>query len=163
MSVDAMTYRNVVGNFATGVAVVTAGQTGDCYAVTVNSFTSVSLDPTLLLICLTTASRTRAEIMRSNVFNINVLSTDQEHVSRFFAKPQEDSSWFEEFNCHAGELGAPLIPDCLAHIECELTQTHDAGDHTVLIAEVQHAFIALEDKPLLFFRGKYGQMAELSA
>jgi flavin reductase (DIM6/NTAB) family NADH-FMN oxidoreductase RutF len=162
MSVDAMTYRQVVGNFATGVAVVTAGRQASCYAVTVNSFTSVSLDPTLLLVCLTTASRTRAEIMRSKVFNINVLSRTQEHISRFFAKPQDDSSWFAELNCRAGELGAPIIPDCLAHIECELIATHDAGDHTILIAEVQDAFIAQEDWPLLFFRGNYGQMSELA-
>jgi flavin reductase (DIM6/NTAB) family NADH-FMN oxidoreductase RutF len=161
MSVDAMTYRQVVGNFATGVAVVTAGQGENCYAVTVNSFTSVSLDPTLLLVCLTTASRTRAEIMQSKVFNINLLSEQQEEVSRFFAKPQEDSSWFERFNCREGELGAPILPDCLAHIECNLTQMHDAGDHTIVVGEVHHAYVAEEDKPLLFFRGKYGKMEPL--
>jgi flavin reductase (DIM6/NTAB) family NADH-FMN oxidoreductase RutF len=162
MSVDATTYRQVVGNFATGVAVVTAGPPSRCYAVTVNSFTSVSLDPTLLLVCLTTASRTRAEIMRSKAFNINVLSQDQEQISRYFAKPQDDSSWFAELSCREGELGAPIIPDCLAHIECQLVETHDAGDHTILIAEVRNAFVAQEDKPLLFFRGKYGRIAEMT-
>jgi flavin reductase (DIM6/NTAB) family NADH-FMN oxidoreductase RutF len=162
MSVDAMTYRQVVGNFATGVAVVTAGNQDSCFAVTVNSFTSVSLDPTLLLVCLTTASRTRAEIMRSKVFNINVLSLEQEEVSRFFAKQQDDSAWFKEFSCREGVLGAPIIPECLAHIECALTQTNEAGDHTVLIGEVQHAYVAQEDRPLLFFRGKYGEMADLA-
>jgi flavin reductase (DIM6/NTAB) family NADH-FMN oxidoreductase RutF len=162
MSVDAMTYRQVVGNFATGVAVVTAGKRGNCFAATVNSFTSVSLDPMLLLVCLTTASKTRAEIMRSRVFNINVLSQGQEHISRLFAKAQDDSSWFEELGCTEGTRGAPLIPGCLAHIECDLKTTHDAGDHTILIAEVQHAFIALEDEPLLFFRGKYGQIAPVA-
>jgi flavin reductase (DIM6/NTAB) family NADH-FMN oxidoreductase RutF len=160
MTVDAMIYRQVVGNFATGVAVVTAGKGDSCYAVTVNSFTSVSLNPTLLLVCLTTVSRTRAEIMQSKAFNINVLSEQQEHISRFFAQPQDDSSWFTEFDCREGELGAPIFPDCLAHIECHLVETHDAGDHTILIAEVRHAYIADEDKPLLFFRGKYGKLAE---
>ena len=158
MSVDAITYRNVVGNFATGVAVVTAGSREECYAVTVNSFTSVSLDPTLLLVCLTTASRTSAEINRSRMFNINVLCEDQEEISRLFAKAQDDSTWFDELGCTVGQLGAPLIPGCLAHIECQLDQTHAAGDHTILIAEVHNAYIALEDKPLLFFRGKYGQI-----
>jgi flavin reductase (DIM6/NTAB) family NADH-FMN oxidoreductase RutF len=162
MSVDAMTYRQVVGNFATGVAVVTAGKRGNCFAATVNSFTSVSLDPMLLLVCLTTASRTRAEIMQSRVFNINVLSQGQEYVSRLFAKAQEDSAWFDDLACTVGERGAPLIPGCLAHIECDLTTTHDAGDHTILIAEVQHAFIALQDEPLLFFRGKYGQISPIT-
>lgn len=163
MTVDSMTYRQVVGNFATGVAVVTAGHPNDCYAVTVNSFTSVSLDPMLLLVCLTTASRTRAEIMESKAFNINVLSDQQEHISRFFAKPQDDSGWFAEFNCRDGELGAPIIPDCLAHIECHLVETHEAGDHTILVAEVRHAYIAQEDRPLLFFRGKYGQLGDLAS
>jgi len=163
VSVDAMTYRSVVGNFATGVAVVTAGKGEDCHAVTVNSFTSVSLEPMLLLVCLTTASRTRAEIMRSRVFNINLLSEGQEHISRLFAKAQEDSKWFDELGCSEGTQGAPLIPGCLAHIECSLTTTHDAGDHTILIAEVQHAFIAMEDRPLLFFRGKYGRMTDVAS
>ena len=163
MSVDAMTYRQVVGNFATGVAVVTAGKPDGCFAVTVNSFTSVSLDPTLLLVCLTTVSRTRAEIMESKAFNINVLSQTQEEVSRFFAKPQDDSSWFAEFHCREGVLGAPIIPDCLAHIECHLVETHEAGDHAILIAEVQHAYVAEEDRPLLFFRGKYGQLGAIAS
>jgi flavin reductase (DIM6/NTAB) family NADH-FMN oxidoreductase RutF len=160
MSVDATTYRQVVGNFATGVAVVAAGRGESCYAVTVNSFTSVSLDPTLLLVCLTTASRTRAEIYNTKAFNINVLSEAQEHVSRFFAKPQDDSSWFQELNCREGKLGAPIIPDCLAHIECELVESHETGDHTILIAEVQDAYVAEDHKPLLFFRGKYREMTE---
>ncbi len=159
MSVDAMTYRQVVGNFATGVAVVTAGKGADCHAVTVNSFTSVSLDPTLLLVCLTTASRTRTEIMASRVFNVNVLRDDQEQISRLFAKPQQDSSWVQELNCTEGEFGAPLIPGCLVHMECELAEMHEAGDHTILIAKVQHAFVQDEGRPLLFFRGQYGVLA----
>jgi flavin reductase (DIM6/NTAB) family NADH-FMN oxidoreductase RutF len=163
MSVEATTYRQVVGNFATGVAVVTAGKGDRCYAVTVNSFTSVSLDPTLLLVCLTTISRTRAEIMETKAFNINLLSDKQEHISRFFAKPQDDTSWFSEFNCRPGELGAPIIPDCLAHIECHLEESYEVGDHTVLIGEVHHAYIAEEDQPLLFFRGKYGKLGELAS
>ena len=163
MSVDAMTYRQVVGNFATGVAVVTAGKGDNCHAVTVNSFTSVSLDPTLLLVCLTTQSRTMAEIFESKAFNINVLGETQEHISRFFAKPQENSDWFVDFKCGESTLGAPLIPGCLAHIECRLVESHDAGDHTILIAEVQDAYVAEENKPLLFFRGKYGQLADAEA
>lgn len=160
MSVDPMEYRRVVGNFATGVAVVTAGKGDSCQAVTVNSFTSVSLEPTLLLVCLTTSSRTRSEIMKSKVFNINVLSEGQEHVSRMFATSQDDNSWVQELKCTDGALGAPLIPDCLAYMECELTETHDAGDHTIMIAEVQRAFTPDEEgRPLLFFRGKYGQLA----
>jgi flavin reductase (DIM6/NTAB) family NADH-FMN oxidoreductase RutF len=90
--------------------------------------------------------------MRTRVFSINVLSEGQEEISRFFAGPQGDSSWFDELHCREGNLGAPLIPDCLAHIECELVTSHEAGDHTILIAEVQYAEIALNDRPLLLAR-----------
>ena len=159
MSVDAMTYRQVVGNFATGVAVVTSGSGEDCHGVTVNSFTSVSLDPTLLLVCLDRASRSRATIIDSGVFNINVLRADQEHVSRLFAAKERPATWYEDLHCETGILGAPLIPGCLAYMECHLSESHEAGDHTILIAEVQHARVAGEGEPLLFFRAKYAQIA----
>ncbi|HLG12493.1 MAG TPA: flavin reductase family protein [Dehalococcoidia bacterium] len=159
MSVDAMTYRRVVGNFATGVAVVTSGSGEDVHGVTVNSFTSVSLDPTLLLVCLDRSSRSRAMILETGVFNINVLNNDQERVSRLFASKDRPMTWFEDLRCSYGELGAPLIPECLAYMECQLSETHEAGDHTILIAEVQHAAIADERAPLCFFRGKYAFLA----
>ena len=155
MSVDPMIYRRVVGNFATGVAVVTSGFGDDAHGVTVNSFTSVSLDPTLLLVCLDRASRSRAKILETEVFSINVLSDAQEHVSRLFASKDRPETWFEDLRCSYGELGAPLIPECLAYMECQLTETHEAGDHTILIAEVQYAEIADESAPLCFFRGRY--------
>jgi flavin reductase (DIM6/NTAB) family NADH-FMN oxidoreductase RutF len=159
MSVDAMTYRQVVGNFATGIAVVTSGSGDDCHGVTVNSFTSVSLDPTLLLVCLDRASRSRGTIIETGVFNINVLRADQEHVSRLFAAKDRSATWYEDLHCEEGNLGAPLIPGCLAFMECQLSESHEAGDHTILIAEVQHAKVAGEGEPLLFYRGKYAQMA----
>ncbi len=162
MSVDAMTYRQVVGNFATGVAVVTAGKGDDCHAVTVNAFTSVSLEPTLLLVCLTTDSRTRADIVESKMFNVNILSNSQENISRYFAKPQEDNSWFMGFNCIEGEFGAPLIPGSLAHLECQLVDAYPAGDHTILVGEVHRASGSGEGKPLLFFRGTYGELGALA-
>ena len=162
MSVDAMTYRQIMGNFATGVAVVTAGKGDDCHAVTVNSFTSVSLEPTLLLVCLTTDSLTRAEIVESKAFSVNILSDAQENISRFFAKLQEDNDWVMEFNCSEGEFGVPLFPDCLAYFECRLIDDHEAGDHTILVGEVHRAYGASEGKPLLFFRGKYGELGALA-
>jgi flavin reductase (DIM6/NTAB) family NADH-FMN oxidoreductase RutF len=155
MSVDATEYRRVVGNFATGVAVVTTGSGEDAHGVTVNSFTSVSLDPTLLLVCLDRSSRSRATIIETGVFNINVLSDGQEHVSRLFASRDRPPTWFQDLHCVRGELGAPLIPGCLAYMQCQLIESHEAGDHTILIAEVQRAEIAEDGAPLCFFRGKY--------
>jgi flavin reductase (DIM6/NTAB) family NADH-FMN oxidoreductase RutF len=159
MSVDPMIYRRVVGNFATGVAVVTSGSGEDVHGVTVNSFTSVSLDPTLLLVCLDRASRSRATILQTGVFNINVLSDTQEQVSRLFASKDRPATWYEDLGCSQGELGAPIIPDCLAYMECQLAESHEAGDHTILIAEVQNAEIADESAPLCFFRGQYAFLA----
>jgi flavin reductase (DIM6/NTAB) family NADH-FMN oxidoreductase RutF len=159
MSVDALTYRRVVGNFATGVAVVTSGSGPDVHGVTVNSFTSVSLDPTLLLVCLDRSSRSRATILATGVFNINILSDGQEDVSRLFASRDRPERWFEDLGCRYGELGAPLIPGCLAYMECRLTDTHEAGDHTILVAEVERADVAEESLPLCFFRGRYAALA----
>ena len=159
MSVEPVTYRRVVGNFATGVAVVTSGSGDDVHGVTVNSFTSVSLDPTLLLVCLDRSSRSRATILRTGVFNINVLSDAQEQVSRLFADRNRPDTWFDDLSCTYGDLGAPLIPACLAYMECRLTHTHEAGDHTILVAEVQQADVADENGPLCFFRGKYAYLA----
>jgi flavin reductase (DIM6/NTAB) family NADH-FMN oxidoreductase RutF len=155
MTLDPLAYRHVAGAFATGVSVVTTGRDGNFHAITINSLTSVSLEPTLLLICLDQGSRTLPLAAESGVFNINILREDQEHISRLFAS-KSASHALSDVDFELGALGAPLIGGCLAYLQCRVVDQMEAGDHTILLAEVVHAEMGDEGPPLLYFRGRYG-------
>jgi flavin reductase (DIM6/NTAB) family NADH-FMN oxidoreductase RutF len=157
MTIDTMQYRQVAGAFATGVSVITTGQGGNYHAITVNSLTSVSLDPTLLLVCLDRNSRALSVVEESGVFNINILSDGQEEVSRRFASKQQDHGMDASYDL--GVTGAPLIPGCLAYMHCRVGQTFEAGDHKIILATVEHAEMGTDAAPLLYFRGKYALLA----
>ena len=165
MPVDPKAYRNTIGAFATGVVVITTGTEDENYGVTVNSITSVSLDPTLLLICLDLTSLTRNAILRTNHFNVNILSHDQEQIARFFASKQIDQTWFEDLHCTKDRLGSPVIPGCLAYVECVVTDCHEAGDHTIVLGRVEEARLTDEVRPLVFYRGAFGagQLPQIQA
>lgn len=163
MTIDAETYRGVVGAFATGVTVVTAYAGGRHHAMTANSFTSVSLDPVLVLVAIEKRARFHEAVLSSGTFAVNVLARDQEDLSRWFAtrgRPQDDEH-VERFGYRVGEAsGAALFDGVLATIECEGYATYDGGDHTVLLGSV----IALDApradaEPLVFFRGTYRSLA----
>ena len=155
MTVDPMTYRQAAGMFATGVLVVTTGNNGQFRAVTVNSFTSVSLDPTLLLFCLDNRSRTLPMVQESGSFTANVLRDDQEHISRMFASSKSEAS-IDDVQYDLGVVGTPTISGCLAHFHCRVVDTHVAGDHTIVIGQVEDATFGEPGRPLIFYRGKYG-------
>jgi flavin reductase (DIM6/NTAB) family NADH-FMN oxidoreductase RutF len=141
--------------FATGVLVVTTGRDGQFRAVTVNSFTSVSLDPTLLLFCLDNRSRTLPTLQESGTFTANVLRDDQEHISRMFASSKSQAT-MDDVQYDLGVVGTPVISGCLAHFHCRIVDTTVAGDHTIVIGQVEDATFGAPGKPLIFFRGKYG-------
>ena len=157
-SLDATEYRKVVGTFATGVSVITTGSNGTSHAITVNSLTSVSLDPTLVLVCLDSNSRALAEIEKSGVFNVNILGEHQEEVSRTFASRLHDHSVGESYA--VGVTGAPLLQDCLAYLHCRLERKFEAGDHIILLGVVEHAELGRDARPLLFYRGRYSALAD---
>ncbi|HEX8002297.1 MAG TPA: flavin reductase family protein [Mycobacteriales bacterium] len=163
MTVDGDAYRRVVGHFATGVTVVTTHWDGRHYAMTANSFTSVSLEPVLALVAVEARARFHDAVLRSRAFAVNVLAADQEDVSRWFAtrgRPH-DESYMGTFSFTTGpESGAALLDGALATLECRTHSTHPGGDHTLLVGEVLAASAPRAGaEPLVYFRGTYRRLA----
>ena len=160
MTVSPADFRKVVGNFATGVTVVTTQtQDGSPYGLTVNSFTSVSLDPILILVCLDNRLSGLDVFSENGKFAVNILSEDQKDICEHFATRGTDRS---DADYITGETGVPVLNGALARLECAVTATHPGGDHKVLIGEVKSAEVAPgreNEAPLLFFRGGYHQLS----
>lgn len=156
MTLDPDTFRAVLGRFASGITVVTArDDTGRDHGMTISAFCSVSLEPPLVLLCVAHLASTHDVLMRQERFGVSVLSSGQEALSRRFADP--DSDRFEGIGYTRGESGVVLLDDALAHLECAVVQRHDAGDHTIIVGEVERA-AAHQHRPLLYYRGGYAQL-----
>jgi len=159
MPIEKNELRRIMGHFATGVTIITSVRSsGELHGLTANAFTSVSLVPPLLLICVDKKAESYPCFNETKVFTVNVLSADQEALSRKFAVSGGEK--FEGVSYRIGGNGAPIIEGGLAYIECKVTQEVDAGDHTVYLGEVVQAETAHEGKPLLFFRGGYREMGD---
>ncbi len=156
--IDAQLFRACLGRFATGVTVVTSQYGQERHGMTVNSFTSVSLDPPLVLFCPFQGARIMELIEKSQVFAISVLSEEQmEHCQRFAGQTELEDR-FQGLECQQGQTGCPLFKGSLAHLECRVHQTHPAGDHTLVVGEVL-TLECQEGQPLLFFSGTYPKLA----
>ena len=154
---DARTLRDALGCFATGVTVVTClGADGEPAGLTVNSFTSVSLDPPLLLVCLAKRAASSAALIAAESFAVNVLQTGQQPASIRFSTRDEDRFGATPWEC--GEAGAPILTESLGVFECERHAVHDGGDHHILIGQVVKASFDASLDPLLYFRGKYRRL-----
>ncbi|MEM7237004.1 MAG: flavin reductase family protein [Pseudomonadota bacterium] len=150
---DPRTLRQALGSFATGVTIVTAmSETGEPVGFTANSFTSVSLDPPLLLVCLAHKALSYRIFRTADSFAVNVLSADQEAIAMRFATPGADK--FAQMDWSAGKLGAPLIPDCLARFDCAMHQRVTAGDHDILMGRVV-GFSRHEGQALVYHSGTF--------
>ncbi|HMN97834.1 MAG TPA: flavin reductase [Miltoncostaeaceae bacterium] len=152
--------RRTMGHFATGVTVVTArDRAGRTFGTTANSLTSVSLEPPLLLVCLTHGSETLAAIRDAGRFGVNVLRAGQRDLSERFARPADARTWFGVRTHVSG--GVPVLDDALAALECELHETVEAGDHHVVFGRVLAAdHIDDDPAPLLYFRGGYAGLGD---
>jgi flavin reductase (DIM6/NTAB) family NADH-FMN oxidoreductase RutF len=157
MSFDNRAFRNALGTFPTGVAVVTASGAGEPMGITVNSFASVSLDPPLVSWCLDRKSERFAGFANAPAFTISVLGSEHESVSALLAKPGEHR--LDKIALTQTELGPPALADALAVFECERYAAHDGGDHAILVGRVLRFFRKEEGAPLVFFRGRYGVLA----
>ena len=154
---DPRTLRDALGCFATGVTVVTClGADGKPAGLTVNSFTSVSLDPPLLLVCIHKQSAAAATLTTAPCFAVNVLQTRQQPQSMTFAARVEDR--FDQAPWSCGEAGAPILEDSLGVFECEQFAVYDGGDHHILVGRVVKASFDAGLDPLLFFRGTYRRL-----
>ena len=158
MPVDPMEFRRALGCFATGVTVITTvDESGQPRGLTANAFSSLSLDPTLILVCVDHRSDTFPVIAQAPAFAVNILGEEQREVSQRFAKKGDNK--FDGVSHRIGESGAPLIDGALAVLECRVSQSLPAGDHTIFIGEVQSVEHA-QGKPLVFFRGNYASLPE---
>lgn len=151
--VDAGLFRRVCGRFATGVTVVTTtSPEGRPRGLTVNSFTSVSLDPPLVLVSIDAKNQVLPRFLDGTAFAINILSGEQQELSRRFSAALEDR--FEGVAWNPGEWGAPILDGAIACFECHLQNAVAAGDHTVLIAAVKKLRLA-GGEPLVFYDSGY--------
>jgi flavin reductase (DIM6/NTAB) family NADH-FMN oxidoreductase RutF len=152
-SVDPWLYRRTCAKFATGITVVTTVDgDGHPHGMTVNSFSSVSLEPPLVLVSVDLKNAILGHFISSSWFAINILAEDQEDVSRRFSSSSERR--FLDLPWHPGAFGPPLIDGVLAHLECSVVQTFETGDHAILIGEVRSASYT-EGKPLVYFDSAY--------
>jgi len=154
-------FRHALSQFATGVSVVTVARApGQPYGMTANSFTSVSLDPFLTLVCVDQRSHLLPLLKQSRLFGVNVLKDYQQPVSIYFAQAEQTSEAEAELNIRYRwtPAGIPLLEDTIAQIVCRVVASYIAGDHTIFLGEVQSADL-FPGEPLIFFRSHYRQLA----
>ena len=153
--------REVCGRYPTGVAVVTCRGTGGAepVGVTVNSFTSVSLDPALVLFCMHKDSRALGAVEKVGAFAVNILAADQAGLCRAFAR--RDTAGFAGLPHGAGATGSPVLGDALAFLDCRLHTTFPGGDHVIVVGEVVDLGLLREEQPLTYFRSAHPRLEVL--
>lgn len=150
---DARAFRSTVGRFVTGVTVMAMDVAGGVRGMTANSFTSLSLDPPLVLVCLGNATNATQSLASTSGFSINILSARQQDLSSYFAgswkgltpPPFAFTPW----------RGGPLLEGCCAAVGCAIHQLYDGGDHVIVVGRVIAIHHGEDDEPLVFYRGKY--------
>jgi 3-hydroxy-9,10-secoandrosta-1,3,5(10)-triene-9,17-dione monooxygenase reductase component len=157
-TVDTLRFRQVIGHFATGVAIVTCYGDDGPTGLTTNAITSVSLEPLLLLVCFDNASRTLPAVRQSRRFAVNMLRAGQQDLAQVFASKRVAREKFDAVT-HVEAHGVPVLDGALAWLACDLTALHPAGDHTIGIGEITHMDSDPDGEPLVWFRGAYGTFA----
>jgi flavin reductase (DIM6/NTAB) family NADH-FMN oxidoreductase RutF len=155
---DARRFRDALGAFASGVTVVTTPvDGGGAHGMTVSAFSSLSLDPPLVLVCVSSGSRGRALLQRSGAFTVNVLSSSQSHLSRRFADRDRPSGAgaFDGVAVRTGSTGCPVLLGSAAHLDCRVTELLEGGDHTIVVGRVVELGHDPSAAPLLVHRGRY--------
>lgn len=149
--------REVMGQFATGVTVLTAAG-DDGHGMTANAFTSVSLDPPMILCCVSRAARMHAAITSAQAFAVSVLGNDQQDVARYFAdwRRPRGMAQFNEVDWTPGpHTGSPLLAGSIAWLECRLATVYEGGDHSIFLGEVLGSNRGADQPALLFYGGSY--------
>lgn len=156
MTLDPATFRATLARFASGITIVTArDRVGGDVGMTVSAFSSLSLDPPLVLVCIANGASVAPVLEHCDAFAVNILAEDQEALSRRFAERELDR--FDGVSVSRGALGLALLDGALANLECRVTARHPAGDHTILVGEVKEASLR-EGHPLLYYRGGYRRL-----
>ncbi|SNT38405.1 NADH-FMN oxidoreductase RutF, flavin reductase (DIM6/NTAB) family [Actinomadura meyerae] len=160
MAVDAQTFRSVLGQWPTGVAIVTTVSGTGWHGMTAGSFGSVSLDPPLVMVCLARHVRTHALVERSGVFAVSVLGKDQAALGHRFAGGEPGADRFAGGTWTAAPTGAPVLGEAVAWLDCRVVHAHPGGDHTIFVGEVLGAATPRRTAPLLFHSRAWGQLAD---
>jgi flavin reductase (DIM6/NTAB) family NADH-FMN oxidoreductase RutF len=157
MSIDGRELRNALGRFATGVCLITTtDEQQQPLAMTANSFSSVSLDPPLVLWSLQNSSDAYDAFSAPRYFNINVLASEQQDLSNRYARKGEHQ--IDPAHYRSGKYGAPVIRNALVTFECELEATYPGGDHLIIVGRVKEMHARPGGDPLLFFSGAYREL-----
>jgi flavin reductase (DIM6/NTAB) family NADH-FMN oxidoreductase RutF len=153
-------FRQVMGHFATGVAVVTGvDREGAPLGFTANAVSSVSLEPLLVLVAVDRGSASLPALLERGAFGISFLPASDEELARRFAD-RERNARFDGVSLRMGTTGVPLLAEALAWLDCSLWRTVEAGDHLVLFGEVLECGVERDDEPpLVFYQGRYGTVA----
>lgn len=182
MAIEKDFFRQVMGQFATGVTVVTTNNKGTLAGLTVNAFCSVSLDPPLILVCVDLTSATLSHIRESGVFAVNILTEQQERLSRCFALPSAER--YEHFcyaDYHSAATGAPILDGTLAFIDTRVVAEYPGGDHIIFLGQVEALGVAdqvafahdtnhtatetvladEDEEPLAYYQGKYRHLTRV--
>ena len=150
-------FRAAVGAFATGVTVVTTRGEEHAYGMTANAFSSVSLDPPLVLVCVISPSEGATHISSNGVFAVNILAADQQPLSNYFAsrdRPRGRDA-FRDVAHRIGASGSPIVEGAAAYLDCRVHADHEAGDHRIFIGEVLELEVSGQAQPLVFHGGGY--------
>jgi flavin reductase (DIM6/NTAB) family NADH-FMN oxidoreductase RutF len=156
MSFDSLELRNALGNFATGICVITTNDGCDPMGITVNSFAAVSLEPALVLWSLQNNSECFAVFEKTKKYAVNILSVEQQDLSNLYASKGDHRLAPEHFRI--GKSGLPVLRQCVASFECDIWSRYPGGDHVVLLGEVSHIETNSNKKPLLFSAGQYRRL-----
>ena len=149
-------FRRALGRFASGVTVVTAKDaTGKLHGITVSAFCSVSLEPPLILVCIDKNTGSHHALTQTDSFVVNILRDDQQYLSNRFASYLPDK--FEAVKYHSGIDGLPVLEEALANLECRLVNSHDNGDHTIFVGQIERATVS-DGNPLIYFHGNYRKL-----
>jgi flavin reductase (DIM6/NTAB) family NADH-FMN oxidoreductase RutF len=154
-------FRKVLSQFATGVTVVTAESApGKVHGMTANSFTSVSLDPPLILVCVDQRAQLLSYVMEKRRFGVSILNESQQELSLYFARAEQSEEENERLGVryHWTDGGIPLLAETMARFTCFLSASHPAGDHRILVGEVETAEMG-SGQPLLFYKSQYRRIA----
>jgi flavin reductase (DIM6/NTAB) family NADH-FMN oxidoreductase RutF len=159
---DRRKLRDVLGRFATGVTVVTVGGSQP-HGMTANAFTSVSLTPPLVLVCVSHTARLHKELTHQDGFGVSVLAADQADLARYFASGDRPAgaAQFASVDWSPGQFtGAPLLHGAAAWLECTVTQTYAGGDHSIVLGQLMSVAGGAPGRPLVFHAGQFHQLGE---
>ena len=154
--------RNVLGAFATGVTVITSRSGAHAYGMTANAFSSLSLDPPLVLVCVISGTAGAATIERNKAFAVNILGAHQEPISRYFSSKDRPrgAGAFDEIPHATAVTDCPVLSGVAGFLDCRLADSHEAGDHVIFIGEVVAIGVDSEVEPLVFHHGRYRRVAK---